>query len=177
MSSWLFIAYLLSFTPVDVLSNVVVGVVSRMMSGTVTNCLVCLLNILGVSLLKLCQPIINYNNQNEKLLELLEQLNFFSCNLNNWIFSVPKDHKFLSVWLSSYSKKPKSVWLLKMIATIDENLSLFSLKENNSEHVSPASLFNKLSQRTKIIQVQHIPTFKTSLCKSEIMVLRPFFFC
>ena len=55
-----------------------------------------------------------------------------------------------------------------MIATIDENLLLFTLKENNSEHVSPAGLFNKLSQRTKIIQVQHIPTFKTSLCKSEI---------
>ena len=176
MSSWLFIAYLLSFTPVDVLLDVVVGVVSSMMSRPVTNCLVSPLNILGVSLLKLCQPIINYNNQNEKLLELLEQLNFFICNLNNWIFSVAKDHKFLSVWLSSYSKKPKSVWLLKMIATIDENLSLFSLKENNSEHVWPAGLFNKLSQRTKIIQVQHIPTFKTSLCKSEID-LRPFFFC
>ena len=54
-----------------------------------------------------------------------------------------------------------------IVRMIDKNLLLCTLKENNSEHVSPAGLFNRLNHQPKSYKY-NILAFKTSQCKSEI---------
>ena len=50
---------------------------------------------------------------------------------------------------------------------IDKTFYCELLKENNSEHVSPAGLFNRLIHTPKTFN-KNILAFKSSQCKSEI---------